>query len=346
MLEFSSSPGETPDWAVLRERILRAVPDGAASPSMAALEGCIFDLRRALLDHLTARFAPESPQWEDMLRETLPPLEASPGPFLPAFSVWRSALTSVLGLLAGSAVVRGVALHTGVSGGLTVLGGMLGAAGALRLVHALSRTSAAHPRRALRRRLGWLAFAAVPAAAAALDILRGRDIVGSALAAVGAFLSQGDALALFSNVYILWAMVGTLVLCARPPVRLDRQAFAERLELAARNWWSGAARAAEALADDARHERRERRWRQVGRELWSLAGELDSPRRQWLEERLRLLGLDAPRHEGALVWSAGMADLYEPLGYLEPGDACYVDMPPLMEEGRMLRKGAVRKVRP
>ena len=362
MSQHTEPLAESPDWALLRQQALRGLPHAPTPADGSALEGAVFSLRRSLLDELAARYASGSAQQEDALREALPPLDMRPGPFVPVFSAWRGALAAVLGLLAGSALAQGllrglqVADDFALYGGLAILCSLLGTAGALRAMHALTQTAATGHIRwpwggsmrwvILRRwaRWGWLGMLGL---ALLRDFMAGRDLVGALLATLGAFLGQGNALALFANIYTALALAALFAFCVHRPIRLDREAFEERLMLAAQNWWSGAACAAQALADDdrLRRENHEKEWRQVGRDLYSLAGELDAARRHWLEERLRRLGLEAPRDDGIQTWKPELADLYDMLGHLEPGDACYVDMPPLLKNGQLLRKGTVRKVR-
>lgn len=318
----------------------------------AALASCVFDLRRSLTDTLLEQTLPEGENIaaEDELRDALPPLSVPPGPFIPVFSAWRAALAAVLGLLAGSAVMQGLSL----SGGWAVLGAMCGVAVALWAAEALARIVARGTlplarglsARALRRRLR-IAFGIVLAAVLLRDFFLGNPIPEALLAAVGDFLGLGLTLGLFTNLYTLIAMLALFGLSADRPVRLDTEEYMQRLRLAALTWWAGATRYAEAFSRlrDAQRDVERRRLREVGQDLYSFACELPAARRAWLEDRLRRLGLEAPRAEGELIWNDELARTYDPVGYLETGDRCYVDLPPLLENGELLRKGTVRKVR-
>ena len=177
------------------------------------------------------------------------------------------------------------------------------------------------------------------------DFLQGNPAPAQLLDVLGDLLRHGLALGLFSNVYAALGLAALFWLGCRRSVRLDVREYRLRLELAARIWWGGAARCADILLRRTRSDDELRRLRQVGQDLYSFAGEMPPARRAWLEDRLRRLGLEAPRLDGALRWSPELAQSYEPLGYLEPGDCCYADTPPLLENGRLLRKGTVRKVR-
>lgn len=342
-------PAPTPPEELLARTESRITP----TSNDAALAACIFDLRRGLIEALLERTLPEGEEnatTEDELRDALPPLKVPPGPFVPVFSAWRSALAAVLGLLAGSAVAQGLRL----SGGWDVLGGMGGVAAALWGTEALARAAARGSlplfkglsARVLRRRLG-IIFGILLLLALLRDFLQGNPAPEYLLAAVGDFLSQGMTLGLFTNMYTLLVMVALFGVAAVRPVRLDAEEYRQRLRISALTWWEGAARYVETFSrlHGTRRDGERRRLRQVGQDLYSFACELPPARRAWLEDRLRRLGLEAPRAEGELIWDASLAQSYDPVGYLETGDRCYVDLPPLLENGELLRKGTVRKVR-
>ena len=197
------------------------------------------------------------------------------------------------------------------------------------------------------RRRARIVFGIVLAVALLRDFLQGNPILETLLAVVGDFLGLGLTLGLFTNLYTVLAMLALFVLSADRPVLLDTEEYFQRLRLAALTWWAGAARYAEACSRlrDAQRDVERRRLHEVGQDLYSFACELPAARRAWLEDRLRRLGLEAPRAEGQLIWNDELAQTYDPVGYLETGDRCYVDLPPLLENGELLRKGTVRKVR-
>lgn len=354
----ASAPADAPDWNSLRARVARDLPavlaPGTAPGHAGPLEACIFDVRRFLIDELAQRYAPDSIQQEDMLRESLPPLDVTPGPFIVASSPWHATLVVVPGFAAGAALLQGVALSAGLEAqGLALAGGMLGMAGAFALTRTLQGVAVegavplpwgSAPWTSLCR---WARWGLAGGATLALlrDFMTGRAVTDGILVALEGFLSHGQWLAVWGSVYTALLLAACFVLGAFRTPCLDRRAFVDRLLLAARNWWAGASCAAAALVGAQTRHGSEKHWRQVGRDLYSLAGELTPDRRQWLEERLHLLGLEAPHEEGQLIWNMDMYDRYDPLGHLEPGDACYVDMPPLLENGRLLRKGTMRKVR-
>lgn len=354
MASVSDTAGRSPEATTTPPEALLAGMRPRITPRSdeAALASCVFDLRRGLTDSLLEQAIPEGENIaaEDELRDALPPLSVPPGPFIPVFSAWRAALAAVLGLLAGSAVMQGLRL----TGGWAVLGAMCGVAAVLWAAEALAQTVARGrlplvgklSARTLRRRAR-IVFGIALAAALLRDFLQGNPIPEALLAVVGDFLGLGLTLGLFTNLYTLLVMLTLFVLSADRPVRLDAEEYFQRLRLAALTWWAGAARYAEAFSRlrDAQRDVERRRLREVGQDLYSFACELPAARRAWLEDRLRRLGLEAPRAEGELIWNDELARTYDPVGYLETGDRCYVDLPPLLENGELLRKGTVRKVR-
>lgn len=381
----SSSPATSASpepWDIVVGDALRGLP--ASCPhtpqTEADLEGRLFDLRRRLVDRLVRDHAltaevdtgtadavvteggePEpAPQQEqaleDLLRHRLPPLAVKPGPFLPVFSAWRSSVMAVLGLLAGSALAQGLSMGgLPINGGLAIIFGMLGVGIALQAAHTLVRAAGEGelalpwgvlPWKKVRRIFRW-GLGAVVLLALVRDFLSARDVISELLAAVGSFLSMGVVLPLLTSVWGALAWIALFALCLHRPMLLDKSAFTLRVHEAVRNWWSGAAVASAALAEVARlrRDRKVKQWRQAGSDLYSFAAELPATRREWLEDRLRLLGLESPRERGVIIWDATLRDRYDILGHVEVGDRCYEDQPPLLEQGQLLRKGVLRKVR-
>lgn len=380
-----ASPASPAPWEVLVADCLRGLPASCPhTPSMEAdLEGRIFDLRRRLADRLARDYAAtadadeanaraeEDPETsslqqeqprqqeqalEDMLRHRLPPLAVKPGPFLPVFSAWRSSIIAVLGLLAGSALAQGLSMGgMPVNGGLAIVFGMLGVGLALQAAHTLVRAAGKGELglpwstlswKKVRRGFRW-GLCAVALLAVARDFFSARDVMSELLSAVGSFLGMGVVLPLLTSVWGALAWIVLFALCLHRPLLLDKTAFAQRVEEGVRNWWSGASVAAAAWAEVAllRRDRKVKQWRQAGSDLYSFAAELPPTRREWLEDRLRLLGLEAPREQGVIIWDTALRDRYDILGHVEPGDRCYEDQPPLLEQGQLLRKGVLRKVR-
>ena len=339
----------------------------------AELQGRLFDLRRRLVDMLVREYAlpaesteakeegqtreyDREQEFEDMLRHRLPPLAVQPGPFVPVFSAWRSAVIAILGLLAGSTLAQGLMLGgLPLGGGMAVLCGMAGVGLALQAAHALVRAKAAGALSLPWGQMAWSkaarlcrwAFGAAVLLTLLRDFFSAREVLANLLTALGAFLGQGQVLPLLASVWgtLLW--LALFALCLHRPMPLDKEAFARRVEDAACHWWGGASVAAAALAELAllRRDDRMKQWRQAGGDLYSFAAELPPARREWLEDRLRLLGLEAPREQGPLLWEPGLAELYDVLGHVEQGDRCFVDQPPLLDKGHLLRRGVLRKVR-
>ena len=86
-------------------------------------------------------------------------------------------------------------------------------------------------------------------------------------------------------------------------------------------------------------------WQELGHQLYSFARELAPVQRDWLIERLRGLGVDIVDNSGLLCWTDAMTEQFDPVGLLREGDPCYVDTPPLLENGVLVRRGVMRKVR-
>ncbi len=338
-------------------------------PDSREIQGRIFDVRRALIDKaLSLALAEqqldgeEKHRCEDLLRDSLPPLVAPLVQQKPHFSAWRSALVAVLGLLFGSAIGQGIAaaqLTVGgsllFSAGTAVLCGIMGVMGLLWLTDYLVRSASQGYLRFPWGKTPWKRFRRAFFAAWLLillvtvgrDFFTGQTVLVHMLESLGLFLSTGQMLGIFTNGYGLLAFLGAVALLIKRPMYFERHDFEQGLEIAASNWWAGAQVAARLLVENTQLKNDDIRetWQRVGRDLYSLAGELPEARGQWMQERLRKLGMEAPREQGVLTWSIDLQERYTPLGHLEAGDACFVDEPPILENGNLLRKGTVRKVR-
>lgn len=181
------------------------------------------------------------------------------------------------------------------------------------------------------------------------DFILGRPVLEHLLSGLHALLERGDFWPLFSSTYGFLGWLACVLLVLAWPRMLNRRLAAARLREAAVRWLESAAPlverlAAAAMPDGTRQE--PRRLAAVGQELFSFARELDAPRGGWLKERLRDLGLESGEEEPeALRWSDALREEYEPLGLLREGDACFVDRLPEYRDGRLARRGVMRKVR-
>lgn len=323
--------------------------------------GIVFDLRQRLADRLIDGVVAAEKQTadtlldQDRLREALPPLHVPAGPFRQMFSVPRTLCAVLLGSLLGMATIQAL-LHlippqpvlsaypdgAGVDG-LPFLGAVCGVVLVLWCIQLpVFRQSA---RQGWRRWLGW-GLVILAGGLLLWDVLHDKAFPVTLLGALGDLVVRGNVAAVCFSRYGLILCAGLVFWLTTPALRLDAVEFGQRLSLAARVWWEGAcACVAAARQGAAAPALDKRRFQEVGRSLLSFAGELPPERRVWLEEQVRLLGLEAPRQTALLRWGTELSQVYDALGYLEPGDPCFEDTPPLWEHGRLLRKGQVRKVR-
>ena len=335
-----------------------------------ALDSAAHSLRRALVGRLCAALGEDSVRREDFLRALLPPLRLEPLVFGQRVAVWRLTLAAALGLLLGLGLGQGVCLVTGLfaaqpyGNALTLVTGVGCAAlfvwGAQELAALRVRRSGGlrAPAGMVGRLVrwvcpwflgprGWRGWLVVAVMALARDIWLGGASLDFLTRVLFALCEQGYVLPLFANVFTLlfWLYACTLALDAPPALPLDLVATQARL--AACNWWEVAAVAAERLLGREAMEAARLRegWQELGHQLYSFARELDPVQRDWLTERLRGLGVDILDNAETLRWTNAMAEQFDPVGLLREGDPCYVDTPPLLENGVLVRKGAMRKVR-
>ena len=179
------------------------------------------------------------------------------------------------------------------------------------------------------------------------DFILGRAVLEHFLDGTRVLLEQGNFWPLFSSFYGFWGWLACVLLVLAWPQALNRRLAAARLCDAACCWRENAEQLVEALAANvsAADAPAHKRMAAVGQELYSFAQELDETRRGWLLERLRDLDLEFPQEDGDLRWHEDMRGQYDALGLLREGDRCFVDKVPEIKEGKVLRKGLVRKVR-
>ncbi len=353
------------------------------APDERFLQGRIFDtrirlVRQLMQDSLVPQEKNQNTDHEDislsqeeLWRDMLPPLLLPPVRKVTHFSAWRSALLAILGLILGFALGQALlsvglfdavflpgtenATQSTQSTSLTIICGLIGVMGALwsaeYFITAMRRNSI----QIFGSRYHWKPFTRLASLVwvGALALALARDIFSGQLGPlhmvqmVGHFLTSGQALPFFNNIYGVLLFTFLFALFLKRPLHFDQQDFEEKLSMAAHQWWAGASRIGPLLFENIqlKNDPSKDAWKKVGSELYSLAGELPEARQQWLEERLRRLGIEVTREQGKLVWSEEMTDRYTPLGHITWGDACYVDEPPILEQGILVRKGTVRKVR-
>ncbi len=324
----------------------------------------------------------ETENMEDVWREALPPLLLPPIRKIAHFSAWRTALVALLGLLLGMAlgqaltslglfslaentahmentatlaIAQGPSQGQSFSTGIHLFLGLMGAMTMVWLAEYLIAGKTAGRVSFMGKVYAWkkLSRWSTWGFGGLLVLSLARDFMGAKLGILhlvqgfGLIFTTGQVLPFFANVYGLLLFVALFVLLLKRPFSFDAHDFAEKLHMAIAQWWAGASLVGPLLHENIqlKNDPTKDAWKKVGLELYSLAGELPEARGQWLEERLRRLGIEATREPGLLHWSEDMAERYTALGHVAVGDACYVDEPPLMEQGILVRKGTVRKVR-
>ncbi len=337
-----------------------------SSPDEHTLQGCAFDVRRALIDKTVQDIIQNTDEdltldaqeyYEDILRKALPPMLAPSLKLIPKASALRAALLAVLGLLLGSAIGQGLSMVQGLGLGSAsvVLCGILGVTSMLwlseYLLHAASVGTVVLPWGTYKwpkaRKIFTLFWFGLLALSIVRDFFGGRAALAHILESLALFFNSGDVLGIFTNIYGVLAFMGAAALLLKRPKIFDRDDFSQKLEVAAQNWWGNAQLAAKLLVENhnLKNDPTRKNWQQVGRDIYSFSAELPEAQQQWLVERLYRLGLEAPRAEGALTWQKDMLEHYVPLGHIDIGDSCYVDEPPILENGLIVRKGTVRKIR-
>ncbi len=319
---------------------------------------------------------------EDAWREALPPLLLPPIGKIAHFSAWRTALLALLGFLLGLAVGQaftslgvlgaydmGDAARQGqamgeslgqpsFSMGIQLICGLLGAMGIVWFSEYLLGGMTSGRLVFLGKKYTWKRFRRffTWGVGGLLVLSLVRDFMGAKLGILhlvqgfGFIFTSGQVLPFFANVYGIVCFCVAFALLLQRPLSFDEHDFSEKLQVAIAQWWTGASLVGPLLIENMqlKHDPTKDAWKKVGLELYSLAGELPEARGQWLKERLRRVGVEATREQGdagALYWSEEMSERYTPLGFIAVGDACYVDEPPLLEQGLLVRKGTVRKVR-
>ncbi len=347
--------------------VQEAMQDLPENPDESSLQACAYDVRRTLIEtailglHEDAEEKQLSTEhieeYEDILRKTLPPLQTPAIRRAAKSSAWRSALLAVLGLLFGSAIGQGLSLVPSINFGsaAVAISGIIGVILTLWfsefLIHSANIGRIKLPfgqytwKKARKLfRITWFALLML---AIVRDFFSARIGLAHILESIGLFLSTGNVLGIFSNIYGLLGFIAAIAILIKRPKIFDKEDFAQKLEVAACNWWSGAELVAKLLMENntLKNTNLHKRWQEVGRDIYSFSGELTEKQRQWLLERLRILGLDAPRETSALSWHKDMSEHYITLGHIVEGDACYVDEPPILENGLVVKKGIIRKVR-
>ncbi len=366
-----------------KELVSAAMKDMPPMPDERLVQGRIFDTRQRLVQRLMQASALDTQdaslplEVEDIWREALPALMLPPIRKVAHFSAWRTAFLALLGFVLGLAFGQAFTLWgshllpelssqattspalenlaPSMHDGLSMFCGLLGAMALVWLSEylvasmTLGRISLGGKVYTWKRfwRLASLTFGAVLLMAVVRDFMGAKIGIIHLLQAMALFLGTGQVLAFFTNIYGVLLFLFLFTLLLKRPLSFDAHDFEEKLHMAIEQWWAGARLIGPLLQENIalKNDPTKEAWKKVGMELYSLAGELPEARGQWLEERLRKLGIEVTREQGKLFWSEDMTERYTALGHIAEGDPCFVDEPPLMEQGLLVRKGTMRKVR-
>ncbi len=356
------------DLSALINNAVESLPQ---EPSEQDLQGCAFDVRRALISQVMDNISHDLENtenktldhehnfehYEDILRKNLAPMQSPSLSRIPKPSALRNALLAVLGLFFGSSIGQGLSTipHLGLGSALVVIFGILGVVATLKVAEHILQAFQ-HGKITLpwgiysytkARKffiMGWFGLLAITALR---DFFGGRTTLLHFFESLNLFLSTGNILNIFTNIYGVLFFIGCVGLLIKRPTVFDKADFSKQLSVASQNWFNGAHLCAKLLVenDELKNNPSREYWQQVGRDIYSFAHELPSAQRHWLTERLNKLGIKILTHEQSLTWNKQMLELYIPLGHIDDGDACYVDEPPILEDDVVVRKGTIRKIR-
>jgi hypothetical protein len=193
----------------------------------------------------------------------------------------------------------------------------------------------------------WCVFGAALCFALLRDFVLGRPVLETFLAGVNSLLTQGQLWQLFSSFYGFWLWLGLWLVLLSLPKKLNMAVAKARINDACQVWYETAQTLLrlQYVAHNPTQGSAGARLEALGQDVYSFAHELSPERRDWLIERLRDLGLEFEESRGEMLWHEALAEHYDKLGIIHEGDACFVDKVPEMKEGRVVRKGLLRKVR-
>ena len=272
------------------------------------------------------------------LQEHLPPFPASS----PAVDRSTPPLRAGLGAAAGALIGMGLlspltALFFGSREAGFLLGAPLGAL-------ALTLAALSLPE---NRKLLW-------ALAAILGLATFREAL--AFLGSGALFSRGWNLlrknrGSLARLLLFPVLLALVLLLGRRTERVDRRAWAERLEQDLSSWLEGASRVAFLLGTAERGPESapaDRELPALAAKIFALSGVSRDDLAAGMDELaadVRNLGFGSGGEAGEFAWDPEGADRFEVFGTVEPGDRVRVERPPLLRDGLVLRRGLVRKVR-
>ncbi len=276
------------------------------------------------------------------LQEHLPPFPVSAPAVDRSIPPLRTGLAAAAGALIGMGLISPLtALFFGSREAGFLLGASLGAFG-------LSLAALRLPE---NRKLLW-----------ALAALLGLATLREALVFLGSgsLLSRGWKLlrtnrGSLSRLVLFPVLLALVLLLGRRTERLDRTAWAERIEEDLSAWLEAAARVAflvgraETGAEPgAETPLADREMPALAAKILALEGASRDDLAAGMDELagdVRNLGFGSAGEAGEFGWNPEAAERFEVFGYVEPGDRVRVERPPLLRDGRVLRRGLVRKVR-
>ena len=147
------------------------------------------------------------------------------------------------------------------------------------------------------------------------------------------------------------ALFAMLLLLGRKRVGFDRRKYEERIREALEGWMAGAVPSALlALIEPspAQGTAKERELPLLAAKILDLEAlpKEDLPEGMAeLARSVRNMGFDREGGEKILVWIDALAERYASFGAVEPGDRVRIEREPLLQDGTVLSRGLVRKVR-
>jgi len=286
----------------------------------------------------------------------------------PRSVAYAAAVGAMVGLVAMMFVSRLLAGKVALDLSI-VLAGPLGAFGMVLLVWEVSKSNAL--RRTLQVTLGVASVAEVWLAVAGPGLL---GPLGRVWRMMGYGRMGRRGLRLFSaakRILLYVAIILLLELATRQPTH-DRKAHAEAVRGGIEQWLESAIRLQVALCAQSRAAPATRRAEKIGeltRHLYALHGcsqeELPVAAAELIQEARNagLSGLEgepafmrppqeaaaaagpAPEPPGPLVWKEPLQDRYETFGHIEDGDRVIVEREAVVQDGEVINRGLVRKLR-
>lgn len=308
--------------------------------SVLARQAMADSLLPGLLVHLPEGLIPEERTPLLLLRmgESLPSLRLPPPEGREETPPLRTALAAALGALGGMAVLTPLTrlLIDSRDAGL-FFGAPLGAL--LLVLASLLLPRSKGLQRALMALLGFASLRET------VNFLGGGMIFSRGWALLGRRRSSLTRLLLYPALFAL------LLLLGRKRVVFDRRRYEERIGDSLRKWVAGAIPSALLAVIEPSPEGGRSKIGELpllaGRilELEELPEEDLSAGVAELALSVRNMGFQRENGVKSLTWSEEMAERYAPFGAVEAGDPVTVEREPLLQDGLVLEKGLVRKVR-